>query len=91
MTARLQIHVQNVLRKDLTGEALEEYALGVRPTVGGMESFGDDPVITDQDCPDQSTIADPAPPKRCERETAMHEGGIGSHVAHGKIIEDAQK
>ncbi len=91
MTARLKIHIQNVLGKDCMGEGCKECLLSMGRSVGRMESLGDDAAVPDKNRPYQGTITDLAATPLCEVQAPVHEGGVGGHIGHGKSIEDAQK
>ena len=84
MTAWLHIHVENILRGDISMIGLKEDPLGMRLSIGGMESLSENPISMCEDGAHKSTIAHFAAPQLSEVQTPMHEGGI----RHGKSIED---
>jgi hypothetical protein len=52
-----------------------------------MDPLSDDRVTTDEDGPDQRSIADSAPPQQGKVETPMHEGGVD----HEKSVEEKRE
>ena len=88
MAAWLQIHVQNVVWKDVADICLEECPLCVGLSVRGMESFGDNPATANQNGTHESAVAHPTLTETREFDTPVHEGGVGHRLDDRGHIEN---